>query len=244
MTKENYMALADFQTLWSNTIKPALPASAAAPAVGLCVTDANVAAKVVTVERSNFQLKAGLVLAIIFVRGNHIDDGYMTINVNNTGAKGVRISAIYELNGREMAKNLIQTDPSLIQDNVGLFIYDDIHKSFIFLGYQKGSASLLQTGTDSYFRLWSAQVLTAFFASKTALTDGLAAKADSTHTHKKADISDFDHDHDSRYYTEAEVDAKLDALIGPTYDEDEQGIVFPVTSKTTYDGDEEEIVIQ
>lgn len=244
MTKDNYMALADFQTLWNNPIKPSLPALAASPAVGMCLTAANVAAKVVTVDRAGFQLKAGLVIAVKFVYGNTVSDGTMTLNVNGTGGKQVSFRAEFQKDGQGVAYYLMQQDPALIQNKVGLFIYDYGYNTYIFLGYQRGSASLLSAGTDSDLRLWSAQVLTAFFASKTALTEGLADKADSTHTHKKADISDFDHDHDSRYYTEAEVDAKLDALIGPTYDEDEQEIVFPVTSKTTYDGDEEEIVIQ
>lgn len=34
-------------------------------------------------------------------------------------------------------------------------------------------------------------------------------KANSSHTHNKAEINDFDHNHDDRYYTESEIDTKL-----------------------------------
>ena len=42
-----------------------------------------------------------------------------------------------------------------------------------------------------------------------ALKTSVAGKADKSHTHTKSQITDFDHTHDDRYYTESEVDTKL-----------------------------------
>lgn len=40
-------------------------------------------------------------------------------------------------------------------------------------------------------------------------TEAISGKADIGHTHTKSEITDFDHNHDDRYYTESEVDTKL-----------------------------------
>lgn len=40
-------------------------------------------------------------------------------------------------------------------------------------------------------------------------TEAISGKADKNHTHTKSEITDFDHNHDDRYYTESEVDTKL-----------------------------------
>ena len=42
-----------------------------------------------------------------------------------------------------------------------------------------------------------------------ANTEAISGKADKNHTHIKSEITDFDHTHDDRYYTESEVDTKL-----------------------------------
>ena len=42
-----------------------------------------------------------------------------------------------------------------------------------------------------------------------ANTEAINGKADKSHTHTKSEITDFDHTHDNRYYTESEVDTKL-----------------------------------
>ena len=42
-----------------------------------------------------------------------------------------------------------------------------------------------------------------------ANTEAISGKADKSHTHTKSQITDFDHTHDDRYYTESEVDTKL-----------------------------------
>ena len=40
-------------------------------------------------------------------------------------------------------------------------------------------------------------------------TEAISGKADKIHTHTKSEITDFDHTHDDRYYTESEIDEKL-----------------------------------
>ena len=42
-----------------------------------------------------------------------------------------------------------------------------------------------------------------------ANTEAISGKADKNHTHIKSQITDFDHIHDDRYYTESEIDTKL-----------------------------------
>ena len=42
-----------------------------------------------------------------------------------------------------------------------------------------------------------------------ANTEAISGKADKNHTHTKSEITDFDHTHDDRYYTESEIDTKL-----------------------------------
>lgn len=42
-----------------------------------------------------------------------------------------------------------------------------------------------------------------------ANTKAISGKADKGHTHTKSQITDFDHTHDDRYYTESEIDTKL-----------------------------------
>ena len=42
-----------------------------------------------------------------------------------------------------------------------------------------------------------------------ANTEAINGKADKSHTHTKSQITDFDHTHDDRYYTESEIDTKL-----------------------------------
>lgn len=36
---------------------------------------------------------------------------------------------------------------------------------------------------------------------------------------------------------------EMEAMLGPTYDEDEEGIEFPITSQTSYDAEGEGIII-
>lgn len=63
-----------------------------------------------------------------------------------------------------------------------------------------------------------------------AVTDALGGKANSSHTHTKSQITDFAHNHDDRYYTESEVDAKIaDAISGVTQFDYEVVTELPTT---------------
>ena len=55
------------------------------------------------------------------------------------------------------------------------------------------------------------------------LKTSVAGKSDTGHTHTKSEITDFDHTHDDRYYTESEIDAKLSGKsdIGHTHTKSE-----------------------
>ncbi len=50
----------------------------------------------------------------------------------------------------------------------------------------------------------------------------LSGKADKSHTHTKSDITNFDHTHDERYYTENEIDDKLETKSDSTHTHDDR----------------------
>ena len=51
--------------------------------------------------------------------------------------------------------------------------------------------------------------IAAMNAKIKANTEAISGKADKNHTHIKSQITDFEHNHDDRYYTESEIDTKL-----------------------------------
>ncbi len=51
-----------------------------------------------------------------------------------------------------------------------------------------------------------------FWADALAIKAGFNAKANASHSHTKAQITDFSHTHDDRYYTESEINNKINAL--------------------------------
>ena len=63
--------------------------------------------------------------------------------------------------------------------------------------------------------------IAAMNAKIKANTEAISGKADKNHTHIKSEITDFDHNHDDRYYTESEIDTKLSGKsdIGHTHDD-------------------------
>lgn len=77
-----------------------------------------------------------------------------------------------------------------------------------------GNASTTQVVMGNDTRLTDARTPTAHthddrYYTESEVDTKLSGKANSTHTHVKADITDFSHTHDDRYYTESEVDTKL-----------------------------------
>ena len=79
-----------------------------------------------------------------------------------------------------------------------------------------------------------------------ANTEAISGKADKNHTHIKSEITDFDHTHDDRYYTESEVDTKLSGKADTGHTHTKSQITdFPTSLKNpnaltvngkTYDG--------
>ena len=79
-----------------------------------------------------------------------------------------------------------------------------------------------------------------------ANTKAISGKADKNHTHIKSEITDFDHTHDDRYYTESEVDTKLSGKADKIHTHTKSQITdFPTSLKNpnaltvngkTYDG--------
>ena len=79
-----------------------------------------------------------------------------------------------------------------------------------------------------------------------ANTEAISGKADKSHTHIKSEITDFDHTHDDRYYTESEVDTKLSGKADKIHTHTKSQITdFPTSLKNpnaltingkTYDG--------
>ena len=79
-----------------------------------------------------------------------------------------------------------------------------------------------------------------------ANTEAISGKADKNHTHIKSEITDFDHTHDDRYYTESEVDTKLSGKSDKNHTHTKSQITdFPTSLKNpnaltvngkTYDG--------
>ena len=63
--------------------------------------------------------------------------------------------------------------------------------------------------TTSWFAAWNGKELRAISPANVLKTIGAAA---TSHSHTKAQISDFAHTHDDRYYTEAEIDTKVKTI--------------------------------
>lgn len=64
-------------------------------------------------------------------------------------------------------------------------------------------------GLDGLSHFWSNAKTWIINRITTEVTEATSGKADKNHTHTKSEITDFDHTHDDRYYTESEVDTKL-----------------------------------
>ena len=64
-------------------------------------------------------------------------------------------------------------------------------------------------GLDGLKHFWTKAKTWIIDRITTEVTEATSGKADKIHTHTKSEITDFDHTHDDRYYTESEVDAKL-----------------------------------
>lgn len=72
-----------------------------------------------------------------------------------------------------------------------------------------GSRALLDAGTDTAERTWDAKELHEYVTDTAAAAGGAASRGDLTG--KSTSFPPSAHTHDDRYYTEAEVDAKIDS---------------------------------
>jgi len=135
MNKARYMALADFQTLWSNKIKPALSSQIGAKqgaienmaslgfAYGICETETGTAAK--TVAISNFILLNGCIVSLLMA--NRMNENNPTMNVSGTGDKPLWY------HGASMPTNIVKPNTTLILQ------YDGTHWNVIGLEHSKAS---------------------------------------------------------------------------------------------------------
>ena len=64
-------------------------------------------------------------------------------------------------------------------------------------------------GLDGLKHFWTKAKAWIIDRITTEVTEAANRKADKSHTHTKTEITDFDHTHDDRYYTESEIDTKL-----------------------------------
>jgi hypothetical protein len=89
------------------------------------------------------------------------------------------------------------------------------------VGVPQGGATgqvLKKVSGDDYATEWADEAaalasqwggISGTLSNQTDLQNALNAKANTSHTHVKADITDFAHNHDDRYYTETETDSLL-----------------------------------
>ena len=87
-------------------------------------------------------------------------------------------------------------------------------------------------GLDGLKHFWTKAKTWIIDRITTEVTEAISGKADKIHTHTKSEITDFDHTHDDRYYTESEIDTKLSGKsdIGHTHTKSEI-TDFPKTVK-------------
>lgn len=122
----------------------------------------------------------------------------LTLKLNGTAAATYDGSAAKEVN--------------VTPAGIGAAVSDHVHNSINDSGDGKPTTfAYSKSGleTTSWVAAWSGKELRAISPANLLKTIGAAA---ASHTHTKAQISDFAHTHDDRYYTESEIDAKVKTL--------------------------------
>ena len=122
----------------------------------------------------------------------------LTLKLNGTAAATYDGSAAKEVN--------------VTPAGIGAAVSDHVHTSINDSGDGKPTTfAYSKSGleTTSWVAAWSGKELRAISPANLLKTIGAAA---ASHTHTKAQISDFAHTHDDRYYTESEIDAKVKTL--------------------------------
>ena len=182
-------------------------------AYGICSTEAATAEKTVTIP--DFILKTGTEITVLFSAANTASSP--TLNVNNTAAKAIQHKG-ESLPSDALAENctykfvydgtywqLIGGASSVSSDTSTL----EGHSASYFATAESVSANTEQmlslipdsyTKTESDEKYATVSSCTAAYATKTELSNALSQKASSSHNH------------DDRYYTEAEIDSKLNTI--------------------------------
>ena len=77
-------------------------------------------------------------------------------------------------------------------------------------------------GLDGLKHFWTKAKAWIIDQITTEVTEAANRKADKSHTHTKSEITDFDHTHDDRYYTESEIDTKLSGKSNTNHNHDDK----------------------
>lgn len=121
----------------------------------VCATEGGVAEKTVTID--GFTLSVGAEVLVRFTNANTASVSSLTLNVSNTGAKAIR------------HRNAVLSSASTIYTNYTYaFVYDGTYWQLeggvdTDTTYLTGTSTLLDAGTDTNDRVWSAKVLSDFF---------------------------------------------------------------------------------
>lgn len=140
-----------------------------------------------------------------------IDDIKSAVELSETNAAESSSSAAESANA---AKDLLdQADLNLIESI-------EQTKTSTESGGENQITITQKNGNQSIFSIFNPAVplvqttgtSTTSAMSQKAVTEALKTKASESHSHVKEDITDFDHNHDDRYYTEDEVNTKVNEL--------------------------------
>ena len=122
----------------------------------------------------------------------------LTLKLNGTAAATYDGSAVKEVN--------------VTPAGIGAAASDHVHTSVNDSGDGKPTTfaySKAGLETTSWIAAWSGKELRAISPANLLKVIGAAA---ASHMHTKAQISDFEHAHDDRYYTESEIDTKVKTI--------------------------------
>lgn len=128
---------------------PATVSNSVGVAYGVCSTEANVAAKIVTVSNANWERKTGSIIGVKFTNTNTVDsdaENIITLNVNSTGAASI------SYNG---SANPTGTNPDIYgnADDYIFYMFDGTYWVWMTTGYiidTKNTAGSTNTSSKIY----------------------------------------------------------------------------------------------
>ena len=130
----------------------------------VCSTLASTADK--TVSLTGFSLVNGAEITVRFSITNTADVADLTLEVNSTGAKAIKYRS-----------GSLPSPDTLSAGRTYRFVYDGTYWQLVGdldagTGYPSGSSSIIETGTDTTDRVWSAKVLKDYINSQRLLPLG------------------------------------------------------------------------